>query len=152
MSEAETYGLDGINVDFEKVSQDAGQDYIQFIRELSVECRSRGLVLSVDNYVPRNFNAHYEWKEQGVMADYVIIMGYDEHWAGGEEAGSVASIGYVEEGIQKMVEEVPANKVINAVPLYTRIWTTSPEGAVSSRAVGIQNRYTYTKRGGLQLG
>ena len=138
MSGAEACGIDGINVDFEKVSQDAGQDYIQFIRELSVECRARGLVLSVDNYVPRNFNAHYEWKEQGVMADYVIIMGYDEHWAGGEEAGSVASIGYVEEGIEKMVEEVPAEKVINAVPLYTRIWTTSTDGGVSSRAVGIQ--------------
>ena len=63
MEEAQACGIDGINVDFEKVSQDAGQDYIQFIRELSVECRARGLVLSVDNYVPRNFNAHYEWKE-----------------------------------------------------------------------------------------
>lgn len=148
MEEAQACGIDGINVDFEKVSQDAGQDYIQFIRELSVECRARGLVLSVDNYVPRNFNAHYEWKEQGVMADYVIIMGYDEHWAGGEEAGSVASLGYVEEGIAKMVEEVPAQKVINAVPLYTRIWTTSPEGAVSSRAVGIQAASDFLNQNG----
>ena len=148
VEEAQACGIDGINVDFEKVSQDAGQDYIQFIRELSVECRARGLVLSVDNYVPRNFNAHYEWKEQGVMADYVIIMGYDEHWAGGEEAGSVASLGYVEEGIAKMVEEVPAQKVINAVPLYTRIWTTSPEGAVSSRAVGIQAASDFLNQNG----
>ena len=148
MEEAQACGIDGINVDFEKVSQDAGQDYIQFIRELSVECRARGLVLSVDNYVPRNFNAHYEWKEQGVMADYVIIMGYDEHWAGGEEAGSVASLGYVEEGIAKMVEEVPAQKVINAVPLYTRIWTTSPEGTVSSRAVGIQAASDFLNQNG----
>ena len=148
MEEAQACGIDGINVDFEKVSQDAGQDYIQFIRELSVECRARGLVLSVDNYVPRNFNAHYEWKEQGVMADYVIIMGYDEHWAGGEEAGSVASLGYVEEGIAKMVEEVPAQKVINAVPLYTRIWTTSPEGAVSSRAVGIRAASDFLNQNG----
>lgn len=148
MEEVQACGIDGINVDFEKVSQDAGQDYIQFIRELSVECRARGLVLSVDNYVPRNFNAHYEWKEQGVMADYVIIMGYDEHWAGGEEAGSVASLGYVEEGIAKMVEEVPAQKVINAVPLYTRIWTTSPEGAVSSRAVGIQAASDFLNQNG----
>lgn len=138
MAEAERCGFDGINVDFERVSAEAGEDYIQFIRELSIECRRRGLVLSVDNYVPRNFNAHYEWKEQGIMADYVIIMGYDEHWAGCEEPGSVASIGYVEEGIKKMVEEVDAKKVINAVPLYTRIWTTADDGTVSSRAVGIQ--------------
>ena len=148
MEEAQACGIDGIDVDFAQEAQDAGQDYIQFIRELSVECRARGLVLSVDNYVPRNFNAHYEWKEQGVMADYVIIMGYDEHWAGGEEAGSVASLGYVEEGIAKMVEEVPAQKVINAVPLYTRIWTTSPEGAVSSRAVGIQAASDFLNQNG----
>lgn len=148
MSEADRCGFDGINVDFERVTQDVGEDYIQFIRELSIECRKRGLVLSVDNYVPRNFNAHYEWAEQGIMADYVIIMGYDEHWAGCEEAGSVASLGYVEEGIQKMVEEVPSNKVINALPLYTRIWTTDSDGAVSSQAVGINAASEYlVKRG-----
>lgn len=143
MSEADRCGFDGINVDFERVTQDVGEDYIQFIRELSIECRKRGLVLSVDNYVPRNFNAHYEWKEQGIMADYVIVMGYDEHWAGCEEAGSVASLKYVEEGIQKMVEEVPANKVINAVPLYTRIWTTAGDGTVTSQAVGINAASEY---------
>lgn len=143
MSEAERCGFDGINVDFERVTEEAGEDYIQFIRELAMECRSRGLVLSVDNYVPRNFNAHYEWKEQGIMADYVIIMGYDEHWAGCEEAGSVASLGYVEEGIQKMVEVVPSRKVINALPLYTRIWNTDSEGKVTSQAVGIKTASDY---------
>ncbi|MFR6590764.1 MAG: glycosyl hydrolase family 18 protein [Gallintestinimicrobium sp.] len=84
MSEADRCGFDGINVDFEKVTEDGSQDYIQFIRELSVACRQKGLVLSVDNYVPHNYNAHYKWAEQGVMADYVIIMGYDEHWGGSE--------------------------------------------------------------------
>lgn len=149
MAEAERCGFDGINVDFEKVTEAAGQDYIQFIRELSIECRRRGLVLSVDNYVPRNFNAHYEWKEQGVMADYVVIMGYDEHWAGGGKTGSVASIGYVEEGIQKMVQQVPAEKVINAVPLYTRIWTTSSDGEISSQAVGIRTASEYLSNHGV---
>lgn len=148
MSEAERCGFDGLNIDFEKVPSDAGEDYIEFIRELSIECRKRNLVLSVDNYVPRNFNAHYEWKEQGVMADYVVIMGYDEHWSGCGEAGSVASLNYVEEGIQKMTEEVPAQKVINAVPLYTRIWTTADDGTVTSQAVGIEKAIQFLiKRG-----
>lgn len=146
MSEAERCGFDGINVDFERVTQDIGEDYIQFIRELSIECRKRNLVLSVDNYVPRNFNAHYEWKEQGIMADYVIIMGYDEHWSGCQEAGSVASLGYVEEGIRKMVQEVPAEKVINGLPLYTRIWTTASDGTVTSQAVGINAASDYLMR------
>ena len=143
MSEAQRCGFDGINVDFESISADAGQDYIQFIRELSVACRQKGLVLSVDNYVPINSNAHYEWKEQGVMADYVIIMGYDEHWGGGKEAGSVASLGYVERGISTMIEYVAPRKVINGLPLYTRIWTTSPAGEVTSQAVGIKDASDY---------
>lgn len=131
------YGMDGINIDFEGLTQDTGEHFIQFIRELSVECRKNGLVLSVDNYVPRGFNDHYERGEQGVFADYVIIMGYDEHYNGSEEAGSVASIGFVEEGIQKTVNEVPPEKVINAVPFYTRIWKS--EGAnLTSEAVGME--------------
>ena len=149
MIEAERCGFDGINVDFEKITDEGGEDYIQFIRELSVACRQRGLVLSVDNYVPRNFNAHYEWKEQGVMADYVIIMGYDEHCGGSEVAGSVASLGYVTEGIEKMVEEVPADKVINAVPLYMRIWTTDGNDVVTSKAVGTQTAYDVLAKNGV---
>jgi len=149
MTEVLACGIDGINVDFEKVTEDAGEDFIQFIRELSVECRKNGIVLSVDNYAPQNFNAHYHWKEQGVMADYVVIMGYDEHWGGCPEAGSVASINYVENGISRMVQEVPANKVINAVPFYTRIWNTDANGVVTSQAVGIQTASNYLAKNGV---
>ena len=137
MDAALEYDLDGINIDFEGLTQDTGEHFIQFIRELSVECRKNGIVLSVDNYVPRGFNDHYERGEQGVFVDYVIIMGYDEHYNGSPEAGSVASIGFVEEGIQKTVNEVPPEKVINAVPFYTRIWKS--EGAnLTSEAVGME--------------
>lgn len=127
IAEAIQYGLDGINVDFEKISKDAASSYIQFIRELSVKCRKNGIVLSVDNYVPYSYNDHYNRKEQGVFADYVIIMGYDEHYNGSKEAGSVASIGYVEQGIKNTLKEVPADKVINAVPFYTRLWKETPK-------------------------
>lgn len=119
---ANQYNLDGINVDFESLSEEAGEPFIQFIRELSIECRNNNLVLSVDNYVPKAYTNLYNRKEQGVFADYVIIMGYDEHYNGSSEVGSVASIGYVTEGIQKTLDEVPANKVINGLPFYTRMW------------------------------
>lgn len=131
------YDLDGINIDFEGLSQDTGEHFIQFIRELSVLCRENGIVLSVDNYVPMGYTDHYNRGDQGVFADYVIIMGYDEHYNGSPEAGSVASIGFVEDGIRKTVEQVPAEKVINAVPFYTRIWKS--EGAnLTSEAVGME--------------
>lgn len=127
LSYAKEYELDGINVDFESLSTDAGEPFIQFIRELSLAAHAQGLVVSVDNYVPQGYTEHYHRKEQGVFADYVIIMGYDEHYNGSAESGSVASLGFVMDGIQKTVAEVPANKVINAVPFYTRIWTEIPK-------------------------
>ncbi|MCL2719290.1 MAG: glycosyl hydrolase family 18 protein [Lachnospiraceae bacterium] len=119
------FDLDGINVDFEELRPNTGVHFIQFIRELSIPCRELGIVLSVDNYVPYSFNDFYNRPEQGVFADYVIIMGYDEHFRGSENAGSVASINYVEHGIRRTVEQVPAHKVINGVPFYTRIWETT---------------------------
>lgn len=127
IAESLRVGVDGINVDFEQIPVEAGEHYIQFIRELSVQCRANNLVLSVDNYVPKGYNVHYHRDEQGVMADYVIIMGYDEHFGGSYEAGSVASYTYVKEGIEETLKEVPAEKVINAVPFYTRLWNETPK-------------------------
>lgn len=137
VTEVQQYGIDGINVDFEQISMDCGEHYIEFIRELSVSCRKNGIVLSVDNYVPTGYTDHYDRREQGIVADYVIIMGYDEHYAGSPEAGSVASINYVENGIADTVSQVPANKVINAIPFYTRIWETTGS-SISSQAVGME--------------
>lgn len=127
MSEALRVGLDGINVDFERISDECGEHYIQFIRELSVQCRKNGIVLSVDNYVPQSYNQQYHREEQGVVADYVVIMGYDEHYSGSPEAGSVASYDFVKAGIENTLKEVPAEKVINAVPFFTRVWKETPK-------------------------
>ena len=137
IAQAIQYDLDGINVDIEALPGAAGEGFIQFIRELSIMCRRNNIILSIDNYVPMAYNQNYNRKEQGIVADYVIIMGYDEHYAGSEEAGSVASIGYVRNGIEKTLEEVPAEKVINAVPFYTRLWHTNNSGELSSSALGM---------------
>ena len=149
MDEADTYGFDGINLDFESLKEEAGVHYIQFIRELSVACRKKGLVLSVDNYVPAPYNRFYNRREQGIVADYVIIMGYDEHYAGGD-AGSVASLGYVEKGIKDTLELVPKEKLINGVPFFTRLWTEK-DGKFSSKAMGLGNAKKWTEDNGMQL-
>ena len=72
--QVQQYNIDGINVDFEKVSEECGEHFIEFIRELSIECRRNQKVLSVDNYVPMGFNSHYELEEQGKVADYVCLL------------------------------------------------------------------------------
>lgn len=135
MQQVDTYGLDGINIDFEKVKNDSGTHFVQFLRELSIETRKRDVVLSVDNYVPTEYTAHYNRKEQGLVVDYVVIMGYDEYYAGCGEAGPNASIDYVENGIVKTKESVPAEKIINAIPFYTRVWESSSDGLKASTLI-----------------
>ena len=150
MNEVLRYDIDGINVDFEDLSYDAGEPFVQFLRELSIQCRLNGIVLSGDNYVPRESTAHYDRPEQGVVADYVIIMGYDEHWGGGGVAGSVASIGFVEDGIRQTVDKVPSHKVINALPFYTRVWKTR-EGQVSSEALDMETAQNFITNNNVEV-
>ena len=149
MEDVKQYGLDGINLDIEGIKPEAGPHYVQFIRELSVSCRKEGVILSVDNYVPAGYNSFYNRAEQGRVVDYVIVMGYDEHYAGGE-AGSVASYSYVQEGIQNTIEEVPHEKVINAVPFYTRVWTIKDDKTTSS-ALGIAGAQKWIEENGVEL-
>lgn len=129
-------GLDGINVDFESLSEDVGIHFLQFLRELSIQCHENNLVLSVDNPVPEDFTSHYDRAEQGKVVDYVIIMGYDEHYVG-SDAGSVASLPWVEQGVKDTLAEVPTKRTILAIPFYTRLWKTTDGGALTSEAIGM---------------
>lgn len=142
-------GMDGINIDFETIGVDSGAHFLQFIRELSIQCRLNNLVLSVDTYVPFNFNNFYDRAEQGELVDYVIIMGYDEHWHGSGDIGSVASIGYVRNGIETMIEDVPSHKVMNGLPLYTILWRTKGT-EVTDDYVTMINQDSLVKQIGMQ--
>ncbi|MCD8224356.1 MAG: glycosyl hydrolase family 18 protein [Clostridiales bacterium] len=149
IAEVREYGIDGINLDIEGIPRAAGEHYVQFIRELSVDCRKNGIVLSVNTYVPSAYTAFYNRAEQGRVADYVVIMGYDEHYAGGE-AGSVASLGYERQGIEDTLKEVPADKVISAIPFYTRVWNVSSDGTTST-AMGISAAKSWVEEHGMEL-
>lgn len=122
ISAALKHDIDGINVDFEKVSEECGEHYLQFLRELSLKCRQNEIILSVANPIPSKYSTQYDLEEQGKVVDYVIIMGYDEHHKDSPESGPVASLAFVQKGIEDALQEVPAEKLINAVPFYTRLW------------------------------
>lgn len=124
VSQALELGFDGINIDFEGIAQEAGYDYVQFMRELSILCRKNHIILSVDVPVPMDFSKHYNREELGKVCDYVIVMGYDEHYAGSDLVGSVASMTFEITGIENMLMEVPKKKLISAIPFYSRLWYT----------------------------
>ena len=149
MGYVEQYGIDGINIDFERISEAGADNYIQFIRELGIQCRAKGIVLSVDSYVPL-YSKHYNRKEQAVVADYVVIMGYDEHFAGSDEAGSVASKEFVAQGIADTLTEVPPEKMINAIPFYTRLWWTEADGSMGTKALSMAEGWQYVQDNGAE--
>ncbi len=139
------YDLDGINLDFEALSSEVGDSYIQFVRELSLKCENNNLVLSVDNYVPTDYTAFYNRAEQAVFADYVVIMGYDEHYSGSENIGSVASIGFVRDGVENTLKEVPPEQTILGMPFYSRVWELTPkDGAGEDVESAAEDYLPYT--------
>ncbi len=152
VAEAIRYDLDGLNIDFEMLSLQTGPHFIQFLRELSVKCRANGLVLSVDNYVPSAHAAYYNWEAQGKVVDYVVIMAYDEHYAGSEVAGSVASYAYLTTAVDNILTMVPKEQVIMAVPFYTRLWRETKEDGgtkLTSEALAMVTAQTELSRNGV---
>lgn len=143
------YNLDGINIDFESVPKEDGKFFIQFLRELAPLLKEQGAILSVDLFVPKPWTAHYMREEVGKIADYIIVMGYDEHYAGSKKAGSVASISWSEEAISSTLKEnVPKEKLILGIPFYTRIWTEEEiDGKIklSSKAFNMEKAYKFIK-------
>lgn len=125
---ADSFDLDGINIDFEYISKDIADDYMQFLRELSIECRKIGTILSIDNYAPSEWSEYFDREQQLKLADYIMIMNYDEHTSGSEEAGSVSSMTYAEKSIKDTIEEAKdASRIINGMPFYTRVWKETPQ-------------------------
>ena len=145
------YGIDGINLDMERIPSSAGDDWAQFLKELSIETHKAGIVLSVCNYAPTESTKHFHREVQGEVCDFVIVMGYDEHWASGGVAGSVASINFVENGIVNTVAAgVPENKIINAIPFYTRVWKTK-DAEVTAETLGMGKAATWCNDVGMEL-
>ena len=146
------YNLDGINIDFESVPKEDGDSFIQFLRELAPALRKEGVVLSVDLFVPKPWTAHYNRNDVGKIADYVIVMGYDEHYAGSESAGSVASMDWSEVAIKDtLAEGVPKEKLILGIPFYCRVWTETLENGeikLGSKAYGMNGAYDFIKEKG----
>lgn len=133
------YGLDGINIDFEYITYESSTHYIQFLRELYLKMKPYGLRLTVDNYVPNSGNTFYNLQAQEEIVDYIILMTYDEHYSPETGTGSVASIGFVQNGIEGALAYIPAERLVMGVPFYTRLWETDASGQVTMQVLTMKN-------------
>lgn len=127
------YELDGINVDFEKITEKTAPAYLEFLRELVLACHANNIVVSVDDYLPTESSSFYDWAEQGKVVDYVIFMAYDEHYSGSKESGSVSSLPFVKNGVELGLKYIPPERVVVALPFYTRLWKETRKGKLASR-------------------
>ena len=122
VNEAVRYEIDGLNLDFEGLPSDAGDGYLQFIKELAIACHEKGLIFSIDNYVPSAWTQHYHRAEQAKIVDYFVVLAYDEHYAG-SDAGSTASLPFIKKGIEDTIKAgVPKKMLVVGMPFYSRIW------------------------------
>lgn len=146
LAEAASCGMDGINVDFENLKEAGIPHYLQFLRELTSAAHAQNLVVSVDTPVPQAYTMYYQRGEQARFVDYMIVMAYNEHFAGSEEAGSVSSLPFVQQAVEEMTRVMPADQVICGIPFYTRVWTEKfGQSAITSEVLGMDGAKSYAK-------
>lgn len=128
------YGLDGLNIDFENVAPADRAAFTAFITSLAGQLHANHKKLSIDVSpdLGTDWTEAFDYAALGKQADYIVMMGYDEHYGGSKYAGSNASLPYVQKAVNTLLKTVPGNKVILALPFYNREWTLKPDGTASS--------------------
>ncbi|WP_348981249.1 glycosyl hydrolase family 18 protein [Bacillus sp. DNRA2] len=142
---SQIYDLDGFNIDIENVRNEDGPLVTQFVREATPYFHEAGLYVSMDiTFISSsgNWSGFYEREKLADIVDYMVVMAYDEHWGSSPEAGSVASLPWVENNLQSLLKQVQNHKLVLGVPLYTRLWkeTLGEDGApvVTSEAMSME--------------
>ena len=139
------YDLDGINIDFENMKQEDKDLYSRFIIELTPRLKEIGKVTSVDVTAPdgsETWSMCFDRHVIGDVADYIVFMAYDQYGASSNKAGTTAGYNWVELSLNKFLktEEIEPEKIILAIPLYTRLWTENSDGKIiKNSTVSMKN-------------
>ena len=132
------YDLDGINIDFENMYAEDKDLYSRFIIELTPRLKEIGMVTSVDVTAPdggETWSMCFDRHVIGDVADYIIFMAYDQNGISSNKPGTTAGYNWVKLNLVKFLqtEEIEPERLILAVPFYTRVWTTNSSGEIVSK-------------------
>lgn len=152
ISKCEKYKIDGINIDFENMKQEDKDLYSRFIIEITPRLKEKGLVTSVDVTAPdggETWSMCFDRHVIGDVADYIIFMAYDEYGTSSTKPGTTAGYDWVKLSLNKFLqtEEIDSDKIILAIPFYTRVWTTNSEGKTTSKTLTMKNTYSFIPEG-----
>lgn len=150
IADVKANSIDGINIDFERITSDIGDDFIEFIRELSIRCRQEEIYLSVDNYTPYSSIGCYHVSEQSVLCDYVIVMAYDDYVGTGQQ-GPNCSLSFLEESVSISLEQIASEKLIIALPFYSRFWIEDADGNLTSETYNMGTAKQKISEAGAEL-
>ena len=137
------YNLDGINIDFENMYMEDKAMFNRFLIELEPRLNEMGKVLTVDVTAPdgsETWSMCFDRNTISKVADYIIFMAYDQYGASSNKEGTTAGCDWVEANITKFLgqEGVNPDKLVLAVPFYTRLWKEA-NGKVSSETVDLKD-------------
>ena len=137
------HSLDGINFDFENMYMHDKGAYTNHVREVTLMAHTLGAVVSVDitKYEPTSstWSLCYDRDALAEIADYIMLMAYDQYYVGSKTPGPVAGLGWTESCIKLTLNEVSPERLILGMPYYIRIWETKDNKVISSKAVSMES-------------
>lgn len=137
---AARHRLRGIQLDFEDVGPLYRDAFTAFASELSGALRRVGRTLTIavpaplipmagpetemPTWTPNPRAAAFDYKRLAEVSDWLTLMAYDEYtWSG--SPGPVSGLPWVQACLEKLLQEVPPQRVSLGVPFYYRRWAGS---------------------------
>lgn len=150
----ERFGFEGINLDFEYVAPADRDKFTLFASLLGeqLRARQRWFTMSVpaktdDKDFAYSFNGGFDYRALGRIADHLMLMAYDRHYAGGPP-GPVAPLDWVQQVLTYARSRVHPAKLVLGMNAYGYDWHTPGSRA---RAVVMRNVSAWAAARGAQL-